>query len=177
MNLRTKNIRVLFMVLSLIAAMTALVSASYPLYQLFCKVTGYGGTTQQVNTSEFKVGDREFTIRFNSDISPSLPWDFFPQQKTMDIKVGENAMAFYTSKNLSDQPITGMATYNVTPNKAGIYFHKIQCFCFDEQTLEANQKVDMPISYYIDPAIMDDPYLDDVSTITLSYTFFKSKKR
>lgn len=170
----SRHAKVLFPVLAVIVAMVALVAASYPLYQLFCKVTGYGGTTSQSITVPEKIGSREFTIRFNADIAPELPWKFSPKQKTMRVKIGENALALYESENLSDKPITGMAVYNVTPNKVGKYFHKVQCFCFDEQVLQAKEYVEMPVSFYIDPALAEDDYMNDVKTITLSYTFFRS---
>lgn len=162
------------------AAMLAFSFATVPLYRLFCQVTGFGGTTQRAD--EFgaaearEITDRELTVRFNADVHRDLPWYFRPLQVQTKVKVGENAMAYYESRNKTDVPIVGMATYNVTPNKAGKYFNKIACFCFDEQTLKAHERVEMPVLFYIDPAFAKDPAMDDVSTITLSYTFFRFKK-
>ncbi|MDX1401524.1 MAG: cytochrome c oxidase assembly protein, partial [Kiloniellales bacterium] len=116
--------------------------------------------------------DRVMHIRFNADVIGGLPWSFQPAQREVSVNVGESGLAFYKAKNLSKKAVTGVAVFNVTPLKAGQYFQKIQCFCFDEQTLAGGQQVDMPVSYFVDPAINDDPNLDDVRTITLSYTFF-----
>ena len=160
-------------VLSAVAAMFILAFASFPLYNLFCKVTGYGGTTQRADQASTQVGTKTITVEFNSDIAPDLGWHFKPEQRSVKVKTGENKLAFYSSENYTDKAITGMATYNVVPQQAGIYFNKIHCFCFDEQTLAAGEKVDMPVSFYIDPEIEKDPDLKDVDTITLSYTFFK----
>ncbi len=155
--------------------MLMLAYASVPLYRLFCQVTGYGGTTQKSFSAPDKVFDRTITVDFNADIDPALPWQFKPSQKKVKVKVGEQMLVHYEAKNLSNKPVTGNATYNVLPFSAGVYFAKIECFCFKEQTLAAGQRVDMPISFYIDPAIMDDPEMKDLTTITLSYTFFPVK--
>ncbi len=152
--------------------MVCLAFASVPLYRLFCQKTGYGGTTQIALHSDRIVKSRVLRIQFNADINPKLPWHFKPAQHEIKVYAGQTALAFYTAENLSDRPVRGMATYNVTPDKAGIYFNKIDCFCFIEQTLEPRQVVDMPVEFFIDPDIADDPNLDDVTTITLSYTFF-----
>lgn len=161
------------------AAMLALSFASVPLYRMFCQVTGFGGTTQRANeltaAEDREITDRELTVRFNADVHRELPWYFRPLQVQVKVKVGENAMAYYESRNKTENPIIGMATYNVTPDKAGKYFNKIACFCFDEQTLKAHERVEMPVLFYIDPAFAKDPAMDDVTTITLSYTFFRFK--
>lgn len=170
-----KNRKMALTVTMLVAGMFALAFAAFPLYNLFCKVTGYGGTTQQSETESDKVGNWKMQVRFNADTNPALPWEFSPSQKQMTVKTGENALAFYTSKNMTSEPVAGMATYNVTPPEAGIYFHKVHCFCFDEQTLQPHENVEMPVSFYIDPEIEDDPYLQNIRTITLSYTFFPVK--
>lgn len=147
--------------------------ASVPLYNMFCKVTGYGGTIQRVyNTSSIK-GSRKIKILFDSNIEPALPWKFYPKQRHVNLVPGENVLAFYESENLSDQSIKGMAVYNVTPHKVGKYFHKIECFCFEEFILSPKQKVLMPVYFFIDPKIQDDTQAQDIETITLSYTFFK----
>ncbi len=153
--------------------MFCLAYASVPLYSLFCKVTGYGGTTQTAKALPKTIGNRKITILFNSDIEPKLNWEFKPLQRGMQVTTGESRLAFYYAKNLNKKTITGTATYNVTPNKAGIYFNKIECFCFTEQSLNANEEATFPVSFFIDPEIENDPYMSDVDTITLSYTFFE----
>lgn len=160
---------------SIVATMLALAYASVPLYRLFCQKTGYGGTTQVARASSATIGSREITVRFNADVHRDLPWRFRPLQMEIKVKVGENALAFYESQNQSSQPVYGMATYNVTPDKAGIYFNKVACFCFEEQVLSPQQRVDMPVQFFIDPDFEKDPDLKDVHTITLSYTFFRLK--
>lgn len=155
--------------------MVALSFAAVPLYKRFCQKTGFGGTTQVAQGFAKEVRDRVFTIRFNADVNPNLPWSFKPLQKEVQVKAGENAFALYHVKNNSDKPIVGMATYNVTPDKAGGYFNKVECFCFLEQRLEPGQSVDMPLLFYVDPEVTEDPIMKDVDTITLSYTFFPFK--
>lgn len=150
--------------------------AAVPIYRLFCQKTGFGGTTQVALSPCEKIVNRVINVRFNADTHRDLPWYFKPQQVQVSVRVGENALAFYESKNNSNEPIMGMATYNVTPDRAGLYFQKVACFCFEEQTLLPGQHVVMPVQFFIDPAIMDDPELDGVKTITLSYTFFRLKK-
>jgi cytochrome c oxidase assembly protein subunit 11 len=158
----------------LLGGMTTLVVYSVPLYRLFCQVTGYGGTTRTADGATGEVLDRVITIRFNADIDPGLPWRFQPAARKMDVRVGEPQLAFYDATSKADAPVAGTATFNVTPAKAGQYFVKIDCFCFTEQTLAAGESVKMPVQFYVDPAIARDRNLDDVSTITLSYTFFKA---
>lgn len=141
--------------------------------------TGYGGTTQRDPTTaslaSLAPSDRQITITFTADTSPSLHWQFHPSQHRLTIKVGEPTLAFYRATNQRPTAVTGVATYNVTPLKTGLYFHKIQCFCFDEQRLRGGETVDMPVFFYIDPAINDDRRCGDVEHITLSYTFFEMK--
>lgn len=164
-------------VLSLVTGMFLLAFASFPIYNLLCKVTGYGGVpliASLQQSQDVKIGGRVVKVRFNSDIMPEVPWSFLPLQKEVEVKTGENKMIFYSSENNSDEPFTGIATYNVTPAKASIYFNKVQCFCFNKQTLQPHEKVEMPVSFYIAPEIENDPYMKDVKTITLSYTFFKA---
>lgn len=157
-------------------AMVGLSFASVPLYDLFCRVTGFGGTPQRAAASYDATQDtsiaRQITVRFDASLNPALDWRFQPVRRDMTLNVGDDAVAFYRAHNLADTPTTGTATFNVTPEKAGPYFVKIDCFCFTEQTLQPGEAVDMPVSFYIDPEIADDPELDDVGTITLSYTFF-----
>jgi cytochrome c oxidase assembly protein subunit 11 len=170
----SKNKRTGLTITMLVLGMFAFAYAAFPLYNLFCKVTGYGGTTQVSEASSGELGQREFTIRFNADTNQGLPWDFVASQKSMKVTSGENKLAFYTAENISDEPVTGVATYNVTPAKAGVYFNKVQCFCFENQTLKPGEKIDMPVSFFVDPEIEKDPNLKNVKTITLSYTFFPS---
>lgn len=161
----------------LVIGMVMLSYAAVPLYQLFCQVTGFGGTTQRAGESLPLVLDAQMTVSFNADVDRNLPWQFKPQQRDVTFRIGESVLVAYEAVNNSAEPITGMATYNVTPHEAGAYFHKVQCFCFEEQTLAPNQRVDMPISFYVDPAIKENPHLKDVTHITLSYTFFNQSSK
>lgn len=158
----------------LVAGMVGLAFASAPLYALFCQVTGFGGTTQRAEAAPGRVVDRTVTIRFNADVNNALPWSFRPELREVKVKLGETGLANYRAESRSASPTVGTAVYNVTPDKAGIYFNKIQCFCFDEQVLEPGQSVDMPVAFFVDPALADDPNMEDISTITLSYTFFRA---
>lgn len=156
----------------ILGTMGVLTIYSVSLYEWFCRVTGYGGTTQVAEAAANEVLDRTITVRFNADTNPALPWSFRPAQRAVEVRVGEASVAHYRADSVSDAPSSGTATYNVTPMKAGKYFVKIQCFCFTEQTLASGEGVDMPVQFYIDPRIAEDRDMDDVSTITLSYTFF-----
>ena len=147
--------------------------ASVPLYRLFCQVTGFGGTTQRAESNfSGEVKKEILHIRFNADTDPSLPWSFHPIEPEVTVHIGENRLVAYKVKSQSEHETRGTATYNVTPNLAGKYFNKIQCFCFEEQRLKAGEEVTMPVSFFIDPAILDDPDLQGLTNITLSYTFF-----
>ncbi len=157
-----------------IAGMVGLSFASVPLYRLFCSVTGYGGTPQIGPEAPQAEVSRDITIAMNADTSPQLPWSFTPEKRRVTMKLGEEQLAFYDGKNLSDHTITGHALYNVTPDVVGRYFHKTECFCFTSQTLAAGEKVQFPVTFWVDPAILQDPETRDVHTITLSYTFFPS---
>jgi cytochrome c oxidase assembly protein Cox11 len=157
-----------------IAMMTVLVAFSVPLYRLFCAATGFGGTTQRAETTTGSVSDRTVTVSFSTDVAPGLPWRFEPEQREVRVRLGEEKLVFFSAENLTDQPIVGHATFNVTPAKAGIYFNKIQCFCFDEERLGPRQKVDMPVDFFVDPKLADDPETREIESITLSYTFFRS---
>ncbi|MCI5049395.1 MAG: cytochrome c oxidase assembly protein [Rickettsiales bacterium] len=156
----------------IVAGMAMLSYAAVPLYDLFCKVTGFGGTTQASAALPDHVIDREFVISFNTDIDQNLPWKFKALQQSIRVKGGENVLVAFEAENLLDTPTKGTATYNVTPFEAGAYFNKMQCFCFEEQTLPPKTVVNMPVSFFIDPEIADDPQLEGVKHITLSYTFF-----
>jgi cytochrome c oxidase assembly protein subunit 11 len=153
--------------------MVGITAASVPLYDLFCKVTGYGGTTQRSEHASATVSDVEVTVSFNADTAPDMPWVFRPAQRSVKVRLGEETLIFYTAENRSDQPVAGTATFNVTPFASGPYFSKIQCFCFQEQVLQPGQSVEMPVSFYVDPSILDDPDARHIRDITLSYTFFK----
>lgn len=166
---------IVFFLISLVFLMLCLTYASVPLYRIFCKATGYGGTTKQANKAITNVTNQKIRVYFNADIMPDLPWEFIQETNYIDVNIGEQSLAFYYAKNLSDQPSFGMAVYNVTPFKAGKYFNKIACFCFNEQMLLPKQKAAMPVSFYIDPEIMLDQSTKDLGEITLSYTFFKLK--
>ena len=154
--------------------MVGLSFAAVPLYDLFCRVTGFGGTTQRSAAAPGAAGDRQITIRFNATTHPNLPWRFMPEQNSVTLRLGEEGLAFYSATNRSEVPVTGVSTYNVTPEKVGRYFHKIACFCFDEQTLTPNERVDMPVTFWVDPRIAEDPSTRDITTITLSYSFFRT---
>lgn len=156
-----------------VAMMVGLSFAAVPLYDIFCRVTGYGGTTQRADAGADHLGSRMVTVQFDSSVARGMPWVFRPEQREVRLRTGESAMAFYRATNPTDRAITGTATFNVSPPKAGLYFVKIECFCFTEQTLEPGQTVDMPVQFYVDPEIESDPNARDVKTITLSYTFFE----
>jgi cytochrome c oxidase assembly protein subunit 11 len=159
--------------LVVVAGMTSLAFASVPLYRMFCAATGYGGTPQIGGVSPGMVA-KTVTVRFNADTNPGLPWKFGPVQKSVSVALGEEKLAIYTARNQSEATVTGVALYNVTPEKAGIYFHKTACFCFNEQSLRAGQEMDFPVTFWVDPAIATDPNTADVREITLSYTFFRA---
>lgn len=162
------------MALLLALGMLALGFAAVPLYRIFCQVTGFNGTTQRADaaaTVPVATGNT-MSIRFDSNVSSALPWKFYPEHSTDRVTVGARDMAIFIAKNLSDKPVTGTATFNVTPTQAGAYFTKIQCFCFTEQTLQPGQEVRMPVLFYVDPKILDDPNNKDTQEITLSYTFY-----
>ena len=171
-ELARKNKRIMAGCVLAVCFMIGLSFAAVPLYDLFCRVTGFAGTTQVSAEAPDEVLDRVITIRFDASTNAALPWVFSPEQRSVDVRVGETAMAFYVAENRSDRRTVGTATFNVTPLKAGQYFTKTQCFCFTEQALEPGQNVDMPVSFYVDPALVDDRNMDNVDTITLSYTFF-----
>jgi cytochrome c oxidase assembly protein subunit 11 len=157
---------------ALVLAMVGAAYASVPLYRLFCESTGFAGTPQRAAHASDASIDKTITVRFDANITPGMPWRFEPVQPTLDVKIGENALAFYRATNLSDHTVTGMATFNVTPEPAGGFFNKIQCFCFAEQTLEPGQSVEMPVSFFIDPQIVKDRDGRSISLIVLSYTFY-----
>ncbi len=170
---RTGNRRILLSCLGIVAGMTALSFAAVPLYDLFCRVTGYGGTTQQAAETTGEIVDRVIRIRFDASVYSGLQWEFQPVQRELSMRIGDSAVAFYRARNVADTPIVGAAAFNVTPLKVGKYFNKIECFCFTEQKLEPGKSIDMPVTFFVDPEIVNDPNLEDVKLITLSYTFFE----
>ena len=173
---RRRNARTGLVILAIIVAMVGLSFASVPFYRLFCRATGYGGTTQTAKDAPqaAKIINRIVTVKFNSAVAPNVPWRFAPQQRQVDVKLGARTLISYNAENLSDETITGSAVYNVTPEKVGKYFKKIQCFCFTQQVLKPRQRAVLPVLFFVDPAFNDDPEMEGVSTITLSYTFFRS---
>ncbi len=165
--------RTVLQLVTVVVVMGALSWASVPFYSWFCKVTGFGGATNVVETASDVILDREMKIRFDSSTDPSLPWSFKPVQREMTVKIGQTALAYYEATNTSNRPVAGQATYNVVPYEAGGFFDKIECFCFTEQVLQPGETVVMPVSFFVDPAIVDDRDAKYVHTITLSYTFFE----
>ncbi len=151
--------------------------AAVPLYDLFCRVTGFGGTTQIAETAPDAVSERLITVRFDASLNRKMPWRFAPPKESVALPIGTTGLAFYRAENPTERTITGTATFNVSPPEAGIYFSKIDCFCFTEQVLQPGQSADMPVSFFIDPDILTDHEMDDVKTITLSYTFFETLPR
>ncbi|MDO5604943.1 MAG: cytochrome c oxidase assembly protein [Paracoccus sp. (in: a-proteobacteria)] len=169
---RDKNSRVVVQLVGVVLLMGGLSWAAVPFYDWFCRVTGYGGTTQvAAGGTGHEVLDETITIRFDANTDANLPWTFRPMQREMTVRIGENAMAFYEAVNNSDQPVTGRASYNVAPDIAGSFFYKIDCFCFTEQTLQPGERVEMPVTFDVDPAIVSDRDAYMVRDITLSYTF------
>jgi len=173
--LARKNRHTFIALMIVFLAMLVLSFASVPLYRIFCQRTGYGGTPQIVYSGTDRRSERLVTVQFNADVHRDVPWKFVPLQREVTVVAGETGLAFYRVTNKTDEAITGIAVYNVTPDKAGIHFNKIACFCFEEQIIYPHQTVDLPVQFYIDPDIADDPNLKDVHTITLSYTFFHAK--
>jgi cytochrome c oxidase assembly protein subunit 11 len=167
-----RNGATVLLLVSVVAGMTGLAFASVPLYRLFCQATGLGGTTQRAAAAPAKVSSAIVTIRFDAETAPGLGWEFLPLQREVSVHPGEQQKISYRAVNKTAEPVTGRATYNVTPAKAGIYFDKLQCFCFSEQHLAPGQSVDMGVAFFVDPDILTDPNTSDVHTITLSYTMF-----
>ena len=178
-KLRSSNLRTATLAGLAAAAMLGLGFAAVPLYQFFCQVTGFNGTTQRVDAATAtqrlataQTQTRMLSIRFDSNIGGGLPWEFYPEKKRVTVGVGGKSMAIFIAKNLSDKPVKGRAVFNVTPEQVGRYFSKIQCFCFTEQTLQPGQEVRMPVLFYVDNAFLNDPDGKDVEEVTLSYTFY-----
>ena len=181
LSLEQKNLRLGLIALVVAAAMVGLGFASVPLYRLFCQVTGFAGTTQVASESDASIaqriassaGARPISIRFDASTASGMPWTFGPERTTETVQIGTRDLAFYVARNNSSVPVTGTATFNVEPEQAAPYFNKIQCFCFTEQTLQPGEEMRMPVLFYVDPAALDDPNMDGVEQITLSYTFHR----
>ena len=171
-----KNLRVALIAASVAAGMVGMSYAAVPLYRLFCQVTGFGGTTQRAEAAPERATDSPISVRFDANTSGNLAWSFHAMQTSMTVKVGEQNMAYYKATNISDKPVTGTAVFNVTPVQAGAYFNKIQCFCFTEQTLQPGESIEMPVSYFVDPDLLEDPDAAGIKEITLSYTFYPVDK-
>ena len=183
LSLDRRNARTGLIALAIASAMLGLGYAAVPLYDLFCRVTGFGGTTQRATDGEADLaarmaasaGGTPISIRFDASTARDMPWTFKPEQTTDTVQIGQRDLAFYTARNDSDVPITGTATFNVEPAQTGYYFNKIQCFCFTEQTLQPGEEVRMPVQFFVDPAILEDENAKDVRQITLSYTFHRKE--
>jgi len=175
-TLARRNGRVAALTALLAVAMVGLAFAAVPLYRIFCQVTGLGGTTMRADEATAAaikpVPGKSVSVRFDANVARELAWQFRPTQTQRTVAIGERSMAAYTARNLSGTPLTGTSTFNVTPTQAGKYFSKVQCFCFQEQTLRPGEQVQMPVIFYVDPAILDDPATRDITEITLSYTFY-----
>lgn len=169
-----KNLNVLLPCLVVLAVMAGVVAYSPELYRAFCGATGYGGTTQRAYSDPAATSDKTVTVAFDSNVAPGLPWRFEPEQRSVNVHLGEQKLVFFTAENLSDESMVAHATFNVTPATSGIYFNKIQCFCFNEERLDPHQKVEMPVVFYVDPAFGKDSDNAHIDTITLSYTLLRS---
>ncbi|MBS8228097.1 cytochrome c oxidase assembly protein [Vannielia litorea] len=168
-----QNARVALYAVSVVVFMGAMAWVAVPFYNWFCKVTGYGGTTSVAEGSSDVVLDREITVRFDANVERDMAWEFKPVQQKMTLKIGETGLAFYEAYNPTDRPIAGQASYNVAPYVAGGYFDKIDCFCFTEQVLQPGERVQMPVSFFVDPELVNDRDAKFTNSITLSYTFYE----
>jgi cytochrome c oxidase assembly protein subunit 11 len=174
-NLKRRNLRVAAVSLGGAAVMVGSAFALVPYYDAFCRAIGIGGDPQIVAANMSQAIDRPITVRFDANTDPQLQWKFKPSQPSITTKLGETVTIHYSATNLADHPTTGTATFNVTPDKIGQYFNKIECFCFQEQTLAPGQSAEFGVTFYVDPALASDEHTEEVKTITLSYTFFRSK--
>jgi cytochrome c oxidase assembly protein subunit 11 len=170
----TRNDAVLASCLAVVVGMVGASYAAVPLYYMFCRATGYGGTPNRANAAPGAIGDRIVTVRFDTNVDPALPWSFVPESRSVKVNVGEDRLVYFRAVNRSDKAIVGHAAFNVAPDTVARYFTKIQCFCFTEQRLEPGESVEMPVSFFVAPAILADRENDNVNEITLSYTFYPS---
>jgi cytochrome c oxidase assembly protein subunit 11 len=166
--------RTAFIAGAVVVAMTGLAFAAVPIYDAFCKVTGYGGTTQEAQAAPEQILERRIEIRFDANHSPDLPVEFTPKQNSQTLRIGETGLAFYRVRNTSNEPVVARATYNVTPHLAGQYFAKLECFCFTDRVIAPGQEADLPVVFFVDPEIVSNPDTAGINTLTLSYTFFRS---
>lgn len=174
-RLQRKNQSLLVSLIGVAVGMVLLSYASVPLYKMFCQLTGFGGTIRErAAAPPDKILPREMTVTFNTDVSPELPWEFTSLNRNVTLKVGERKLVFFEVKNLSNEAVTGVSTYNVTPDRLGAYIDKIKCFCFEKQTMKPGETMTFPVSFFIDPEMANHRDLDDISTMTLSYTFFRA---
>lgn len=171
-NVQRSNRRLALICVGFFAGMLGMAYAAVPLYDMFCRVTGYGGRTQRVEQYSQKVLDKDIHVRFDANVSNGLGWDFRPVQREVTLKIGETTQVSYEAKNISSKPMMGRATFNVTPQLAGAYFMKVECFCFTDTVLQPGETMDMPVVFFVDPEIADVPEFRHINTITLSYTFF-----
>ncbi|MEW7008861.1 MULTISPECIES: cytochrome c oxidase assembly protein [unclassified Lentilitoribacter] len=169
---KNSNGKVAIACVAFVGAMVGVSYAAVPLYEIFCQVTGYGGTTSRVEQASDVILDQKIKIRFDANVSGDLPWDFKPKVREIEIAIGETAQIEYLAKNIAGMTTNGQATFNVTPQSAGAYFNKVECFCFTETDLEPGESLDMPVIFFVDPEIVDYEETKDIKTITLSYTFF-----
>ena len=169
------NARTVRTLIGIVVLMGALSWAAVPFYSWFCKVTGFGGTTNVAEAASETVLDEKIRVRFDANVDSAMGWTFRPMQREMELRIGENAIAFYEAINNTDQPVTGTASYNVAPDAAGYFFNKIECFCFTEQTLQPGERVEMPVSFYVDPEMVTDRDAGRIRDITLSYTFHRTE--
>ncbi|PQZ49478.1 cytochrome c oxidase assembly protein [Ochrobactrum sp. MYb15] len=175
-RLNRSNRTVAIACLSFFVCMIGAAYASVPLYRIFCQVTGYGGTTQRAEQYSDTILDKTMKVRFDANTANGLPWDFKPVEREVTVRIGETTMIKYEARNLFDEPTYGRASFNVAPGRAGAYFNKVECFCFTDTTLQPGEDMEMPVVFFVDPEIVNDPDLKDVKTITLSYTFFPIDK-
>jgi len=173
MKQAARNLQTLAILVGIVAGMVGLAFASVPLYRLFCQITGYEGTTQRAQEVPIEISNREVTVFFSADLANNMPWRFYPETGRLKVRVGETANIVYIAENLSDRTIIGHATYNVSPDLFGPYFSKVECFCFQEQTLKPGEKVRMPVVFFLDPEMLRDKNLNKMGEVTLAYTFFE----
>ncbi|MGD9263243.1 MAG: cytochrome c oxidase assembly protein [Methyloceanibacter sp.] len=171
---RDKRALVGLVLAGVVAGMVGLSFAAVPLYRMFCQVTGFGGTPQVAEAAPSTVLNRTIKVRFDTNVDKDLPWEFKSEQRAVDVRIGESALVFFKAHNPTDKPVSGTAGFNVAPEIAGRYFAKIECFCFQQQTLAARQSIDMPVTFFVDPKIVEDESAKNIEEITLSYTFYRS---
>lgn len=168
-----RNVRTMVVCFAVVSSMVGLAYASVPFYRWFCQATGFGGTTQVAEIAPDGTSSRVIRVRFDGNVAPGLSWTFRPRDHYVDVHVGETGITYFDAKNIGSRATIGSSTFNVTPDKAGKYFAKVACFCFTEQPLAPGESREMPVNFFVDPAILTDPRADDITEITLSYTFFE----